>query len=1197
MNVLLVSQCDKRALTETRRILDQFAERCGERTWQTPITQAGLDTLRKLLRKTARKNTAVACHWIRGMDHSELVWIVGDARRFNDEGAVPTNTTASDVLRKGDENDWHSAQDIRLLAQLAALLHDLGKASVAFQQRLAGKLDERNRYRHEWVSLRLFLAFVGNDDDAGWLARMASDSGGDPADWTAPGRYLRDGVDTGAPDFARHPGIAKRYPGSSTLMDRGTMQKPLDSRLRGDDGKSDGAEVPNASQRQPFRDITTRAPLAAAIGWLIVTHHRLPVIPCKNDDGSQAWFGKRAGRFEPAWLDTPLASVAHDWNEIDLRSTPAEALPYWTLAGALPAVAPAWRAQARRVAQALQDLRQRHADDWLGNPYVMHLARLALMLADHHYSSLTADDDGNPAAERRRFVQTGQTVFANTRKDKYGKPAFNQSLLEHLLGVGHTASLIAHALPNFERHLPRLANHRGLRRRSADKNFAWQDKAFDAAAGIREAAREHGAFIVNMASTGCGKTLANARILYALADPQLGLRVSYALGLRTLTLQTGKSYRHDLNLNEDELAVLVSGSASRALFEYHEAQAEASGSASKQALIEEDSHVLYEGNIGDHPLLSRALANPDIRKLISAPMLVCTVDHLAPATESLRAGRQIAPMLRLMSSDLVLDELDDYDLDDLPALTRLVHWAGLLGARVVLSSATLPPALVQGMFMAYRAGRRHYRNNRGQVRTAADAPVDVPCLWTDEFSTRVQTCSSDDDFAAAHARFVEHRVARVHAAEPLRIADLLPLAIDRTLSLSRIQAAFAEHVRAACLRLHAAHAEPDPVTGKRVSFGLVRMANIDPIFHVARAFIESAMPANVRLHLCVYHARFPLVQRSAIEALLDAAFNRRDRNTAAVWQLPEVRHALDAADSEADHVFVVLASPVCEVGRDWDADWALAEPSSMRSLIQLAGRVQRHRRKPPQTPNVLVFDTNLKGIQHANDRQAVFTRPGFETANGDDRFVLASHSLTKLLAESEYQHVDAIPRIQPRADLKPRERWVDLEQARIRASMVPAPAAPAVHSTRRSAAPAPQSPERDFAPACWQHPQAALIGVLPQQQPFRHDDLPTTTLVWRPDEDDDKLQPQRVEDAPGRKRGEKLYVPADELLEEIALHPAPNVSRWGDFDLLGLVAEQAEARELSLDEVACKFTTVEVPSLRQNPRGWQWHSWLGFTKR
>ena len=48
MNVLLISQCNKNALKETRRILDQFAERRGERTWQTPITLAGLQTLHKL---------------------------------------------------------------------------------------------------------------------------------------------------------------------------------------------------------------------------------------------------------------------------------------------------------------------------------------------------------------------------------------------------------------------------------------------------------------------------------------------------------------------------------------------------------------------------------------------------------------------------------------------------------------------------------------------------------------------------------------------------------------------------------------------------------------------------------------------------------------------------------------------------------------------------------------------------------------------------------------------------------------------------------------------------------------------------------------------------------------------------------------------------------------------------------------------
>ena len=223
MNILLVSQCEKRALSETRRILDQFAERRGERTWQTPITQAGLDTLRRLLKKSARRNTAVACHWIRGRDHSELLWIVGDASRFNAQGAVPTNRTRRDILRKEDENDWHSAEDIRLLTVMAALFHDIGKASQAFQAKLRNRgKPMADAYRHEWVSLRLFEAFVGpGSSDEDWLRRLA-----DKRD----GRCLA--VATGQDDRQSAP--------------PGPFQK---SRL---------------------------PPLAQAVGWLIVSHHRLP---------------------------------------------------------------------------------------------------------------------------------------------------------------------------------------------------------------------------------------------------------------------------------------------------------------------------------------------------------------------------------------------------------------------------------------------------------------------------------------------------------------------------------------------------------------------------------------------------------------------------------------------------------------------------------------------------------------------------------------------------------------------------------------------------------------------------------------------------------------------------------------------------------------------------------------------------------
>lgn len=1159
MNVLLISECDKRALAETRRILDQFAERRGDRTWQTPITEAGLATVRRLLRKTARKNTAVACHWIRGRDHTELLWIVGNTRCFNAEGAVPTNATGQDVLRAGDENDWHTGDDIRLLAQLAALLHDLGKASVAFQQRLRGELTERNLIRHEWVSLRLFLAFVGQDDDPGWLSRLADESSMDESSWISPDRYQHD--------------------------------------------------LPGAGMK-PFAELVERAPMAAAIGWLIVTHHRLPAVPpMAGDGGVKHYWGGRRRTFDRIWLRNPLASITCEWNEvIDREVVQADFASYWRPAGPLPVAEPAWHRQAARVAKRLLQRRLQHPCDWLDNIWALHLARLCLMLADHHYSGLGVDDEGRPDPARRPFVQPDQKLFANTQRNRHGMPVFKQSLLEHLLGVGDGAARIAHAMPGFERHLPRLVNHRGLRRRSERERFRWQDKAFDVAEGMRETAREHGAFIIDMASTGCGKTLANARILYALADPQRGLRASFALGLRALTLQTGRSYRRDLNLDEDELAVLVGGTASRALFAFHEARAEADGSASVQPLLEDDSHVLYEGVLADHPLLTRALADADIRKLLSAPLLTCTVDHLVPASESLRAGHQIAPLLRLMSADLVLDELDDYDMDDLPALGRLVFFAGMAGTRVLLSSATLPPALVQGMFRAYQSGRRQHRRNRGPAILPLDAPVEVPCLWVDEFGKpHREDCADAGVFAAAHARFVEQRIEALRGQPPLRIARLQPLDISAGLKREAARTQFAAQVWKAARGLHDAHAQADPLTGARVSFGIVRMANIEPLIDVAKALIAASPPDCLQLHLCVYHSQFPLAHRSAIEAMLDAVFDRREE--AAVWQRAWVREALDNAP-DCEHLFMVLASPVCEVGRDWDADWAVAEPSSMRSLIQLAGRVRRHRAEEvPAAPNVVVFDTNLKALERPG--KPAFLCPGFEKGGGDDHegaFLLASHRLTTLCcAESEGEptadmHIDAVPRIRafPDAVARARDNWVALEHARMEAAMLPVPEETLVLSRTATGRPRPsgwKDPERDRACLAWQFPLFTLLGAPAQEQPFREDTVPDRTLVFLPDDDETELLPHRDEPKL-RKQGIDPYVLARDLVHEIALKPAAGVLPWGVMELSQLferVRELAEAEDLPLRRAAAKFTAVQVAREREDGRGWSWHPWLGMS--
>lgn len=153
------------------------------------------------------------------------------------------------------------------------------------------------------------------------------------------------------------------------------------------------------------------------------------------------------------------------------------------------------------------------------------------------------------------------------------------------------------------------------------------------------------------------------------------------------------------------------------------------------------------------------------------------------------------------------------------------------------------------------------------------------------------------------------------------------------------------------------------------------------------------------------------------------------------------------------------------------------------------------------------------------------------------------------------------------------------------------PAAPvAPGSSRRFGRSTSTLSERDYAASAWQYPQAALTGVLPQQQPFRDDRERKATLVYLPDVDGEALLPHRVEDDPA-KRGQTLHV--QEKRFDIDLPSGAGIDTWGHFDLLSLLQEQAEHLDLSLQHAAEKFTSVEVPC-HDSTLGWQWHSALGL---
>lgn len=77
------------------------------------------------------------------------------------------------------------------------------------------------------------------------------------------------------------------------------------------------------------------------------------------------------------------------------------------------------------------------------------------------------------------------------------------------------------------------------------------------------------------------------------------------------------------------------------------------------------------------------------------------------------------------------DENDWHTAEDIRLLAQLAALFHDFGeafqhklSRVLLSSATLPPALVQGLFQAYRKGREEYQRNR-RVSRLMRLPFDV----------------------------------------------------------------------------------------------------------------------------------------------------------------------------------------------------------------------------------------------------------------------------------------------------------------------------------------------------------------------------------------------------------------------------------------------------------------------------------------
>jgi CRISPR-associated endonuclease/helicase Cas3 len=881
MHVLIIDKSHGKARKRSQALLDSYALRTGDASWSTPITREAMLELRQALRRSASRHTCVGCYVNVGRSRLRLAWVVGRQSEFDAQGATPVATTRR--KRKAYVPAW--IRRIALLAAAAGYVHDLGKASRLFQQKLRARSVQADRVRHEWLSLQVW-------------------------------RQLRAGA---------------RWQQAWTL------------------GGPTGALM---TELPPFmeRGIANHHD---AVDFLIASHHRL--------------FGRDSGQSKQ-----PHSACENPAAGLHIRPEPPcspETLePESTVDGRI--LAAAAKAEHRAGELTIEHLPE---SGWWASAV---LARLALIFADHEISSL---DHPDPKA----------TLHANTRRTPGRRNGHrsrpNQSLPWHLNSVGGKAGTTA--VQMFDMKLEGLSRHSIdsiLAPSPNESRFAWQNTATEALHRLQARGADQ-VLVMNTAGTGAGKTRMNAKVVCALASGPV--RFSIVLNLRSLTLQTGDAMRSQLGVMPDELAVVIGDPLIRELYGQD-------GGRSMETGVDVDENPEVEmfsgaGETFELPdwLDAWARRHPGQHQLLGAPLLVSTIDYLIASGEPQKQQHHVNAMFRLLSgSDLILDEIDAYEPGALVAVLRLIQMAALSGRNVVVSSATLARPVADAVHAAYASGAamRSAMIGRGGflgVHTALISDTQPPCL-----------ISPDESFQEAYEAFVASALARLASPDTVnfRLAEtfkVLPkIAARSRQAFASPDALWFCRASNAMETLHVRHRWAFGSSGRRISIGLIRVANIRVAVRLARYLADRNLSEGPEIRVACYHSQELLIHRHLKERRLDFLLSRQHSDEHIVED-EEIASIVNSSRHK-DVIFVVVATPVEEIGRDHDFDWAVVEPSSCQSIVQVAGRVNRHRLRRIEEPNVLVLDLNYqamtdaaRGTTQGNEEpwtKPVFHRPGLE---------------------------------------------------------------------------------------------------------------------------------------------------------------------------------------------------------------------------
>lgn len=928
MNVIIISESHKKATILSRRILSKYLRNIGRRTWIGNLTEEGLEHLQDELSAIASKNTAIACHRVVNRHQIELEWIIGSRKQFDEDGNFAFRYTENS--QKYNMNLTEQYRNIikffAYLNKLAALFHDLGKNFYFFQDKLlehkTGKAAS-DPYRHEYLSFAYFCALYNEDCESEHFIEQL--------------QHLRQQIQQ-----ASHQEICK------------IAVKKLERIVE----QFDSDEEPTI--------------LLKTIGHLIVSHHRLlrgekswDFIKADSKNHKKQFYAKgetepnKNELFEP-YKNQHFVLEQSDWKE--------------QFNYCVDGLLKVYQENKSDIDAVIQD------HDLFMN-LVHYVLRPALIMADQ---SISAQDS---KADLKTRQNSDENPIANT-KDGENK----QTLEEHLIRVARQS------YQNTKVLLHCLWSNQGLYTIDIPKKlikpspkskpqFLWQNAAVNAIKTIEQSS-SFGFFGVVMAKTGTGKTRLNAKLLAAFGQP---LRFTTLLGLRTLTLQTLDEYKNDLDIKTGIVGI-IGDYATLALHKAHSNEDKKLDENQEDDEIDLETSNLQEFYNSEAELLHvtkleqlqvdtdfpqelcfSSQRDRKLDKISQAPVVVATIDYLINGINVWKSSKT-RYLTRLMTSDLIIDEIDSYQQDDLISIHKLCYLTGFYGKKLIISSATIPDVLISTLYNAYQTGYQRFAK-------FSDKPNKIYVGLFSHHDKLNKIYSNENSIDDEIRQYIQELYYAIDSEPVKRKATMLDIGdyLHSETHPPEFYNQLIESMRECHQNNHTV------IDGIKVSTGLVKFSNTVDCYEVARFLLnlpelENKLQAVIKIEC--YHARHFPIKRAYVEQQLNQLLNRKSAKDFKSNQL--VKAAMEQAkdNNYTNVILLVVSTTIIEIGRDFDFDWGIVEPASHWSIVQTAGRILRHREQYDKN-NMVIFSHSLKAVRKSKEVDCYYRYPGPEDDKND----------------------------------------------------------------------------------------------------------------------------------------------------------------------------------------------------------------------